>query len=90
LRPLAVSYFLFFFLDEKETKNQEKTILSPRKASPRPAFFRATALCRLIRLKILVPKLQGEVGTPPPSFENIRTFYKAVPKSGPSSNSGAT
>jgi hypothetical protein len=37
-------FFPFFFLDKKETKNQEKTILSARKAFPRPAFFRADAL----------------------------------------------
>jgi len=35
---------VIFFLDKKETKDQEKTILSPRLASPRPAFFRANAL----------------------------------------------
>jgi len=41
------AFYLFvfiFFLDKKETKNQEKTILSPCKACPRPAFFQAIAL----------------------------------------------
>jgi len=37
-------FILFFFLDKKETKNQEKTILSSHQSCPRPAFFRANAL----------------------------------------------
>ena len=38
-------FFSFIFcLDTKETKNQEITMLSPRKACPRPPFFRACAL----------------------------------------------
>jgi len=42
---LLASNHSIFFLDKKETKNQERTMLSSRKmAFPRPPFFRACAL----------------------------------------------
>ncbi len=40
---VAVSYILFFLLDQKEPKNQDKTMLLPASRPP-PLFCRANAL----------------------------------------------
>ena len=60
---IASAYFIIIFsLDEKETKNQEKMMLSPHKANPRPPFFRAPAPdhCRCTKVAQKVGFLFGQ------------------------------